>query len=245
MHVRVPVDMVVCTVRCSLESLVTWEVELAELWLLQKLQVLRLTLPAHPASSALIVRELSQAACSVPRLMWGTFSPEHCPQCSSSDGCQEKMWLPVTSWEDWSVEKAWTRGHSSWTSCPLCSLSLKSHWQPLTCWCCIIWLMQSLGGAVSRFLKVWGNWSYLNRNYQSSWVALNLLMGASQACIALHNVPSIPKSEEKYNLCKFKQHSVSELLTVKFVPCPVNFPAQCHWEGWKSETWKSLLKVDL
>lgn len=57
-------------------------------------------------------------------------------------------------------------------------------------------------------------------------------MGASQACIALHNVPSIPKSEDTKNLCKFKQNSVSELLIVKFVPCPINFPAQwCHENG--------------
>lgn len=54
---------------------------------------------------------------------------------------------------------------------PLCSLSLKTHWQPLICWCCIIWLMQDIfRGAVSRlcdevmFLKVWGRWSYLIRN---------------------------------------------------------------------------------
>lgn len=41
----------------------------------------------------------------------------------------EKMWFPVTYWEDWSV---WTRGHSSWTSCPYVLCHYKPPGSPLS-----------------------------------------------------------------------------------------------------------------
>lgn len=128
-----------------------------------------------------------------------------------------------------------------------------------------------LWGAVSRLcddvqslrkrswdLKVWGSWSYLNRNFinlpELHWTYW--LVHLKLAVLFIMYLV-FQKVKIKKTLCKFKQHSVSELLTVKFAPCPINFPAQwCHENGHtergvithlkiSSESWFVIKKVVL
>lgn len=141
---------------------------------------------------------------------------------------------------------------------PLCSLSPKTHWQPLICWCCIIWLMQDIfRGAVSRlcdevmFLKVCGRWSYLNRNsvnlpglHWAYWlVHLKLaLLSIMYLMFQKVKIKKICASLSSFQCLNCSLSNLHHILSIFLLSGAMRM-ATPRRESLL--TWKALLKVDL